>query len=188
MKYLAEELKTLSVYKNYLSDEYIQDLIKAAPLHDIGKVGIPDSILTKKGKLTDEERYEIQKHSEFGARVLRDAEKKLPFQSFLTLGVQLTISHHEKWDGQGYPEGLKGEDIPLSARILALADVYDALRSERYYKPAFDHERSKEIILSEKGKHFDPVIVGVFILCEKDFHRISVEMADEGLSSDDNNE
>lgn len=179
---LTEVLRKSSPYKKYLSRDYIKDIVKAASLHDIGKVGIPDSILTKKGKLTPEERHKMQKHCEIGAMVLKDAEGKLTYQSFLTLSVQMTLHHHEKWDGSGYPDKLKAEGIPLSARIIALADVYDALRSERHYKPAFDHEKAKEIILSEKGTHFDPHIVDAFVACEEKFRLVSIELVDQVLN------
>ena len=154
------------------------DLVKSAPLHDIGKVGIADSILLKPGTLTPEERQEIQRHCEMGARVLRIAEKKLKFQSFLTIAIQLTLYHHEKWDGTGYPNGLAGEAIPLSGRIMALADNYDALRTTRPYKSAFSHEQSRGIIQENRGTHFDPALVDAFLRREADFRRISEELSD----------
>jgi len=128
---LAKELSRLPEYKTYITDSYISDLIKAAPLHDIGKVGIPDAILQKPGKLNDTEFKIIQKHCEYGSKVLEVADKKLGFYSFLKIAIQIVRSHHEKWNGKGYPHCLKGEEIPLSARIMAIADVYDALRTKR---------------------------------------------------------
>ncbi|MEW5723486.1 MAG: HD domain-containing phosphohydrolase, partial [Thermodesulfobacteriota bacterium] len=175
---LAQELMKFSPYRRYLSGSYIRDLVMAAPLHDIGKVGIPDSILLKPGPLTPEERAVMEQHCEYGARVLREAESRLPFQSFLSLGVQLCLGHHEKWDGAGYPRRLKGEDIPLSGRIMALADVYDALRSHRPYKKAFSHDHSRRIILEGTGVHFDPYLVEAFRRVEAEFEKISIQMAD----------
>lgn len=176
---LAQELKKHPKYKLYLSDKYIADLVKSAPLHDIGKVGVPDAILRKPGKLEPDEFDKIKRHCEYGEMILQKAAQKLTFQSFLMIAIQLVMYHHEKWDGKGYPHGLIGEDIPLSARIMALADVYDALRSKRYYKNAYSHEKSVEIICEEKGKHFDPLIVEAFLKKEKDFYMISEQMADK---------
>ena len=185
VRILAEELKNpppkytvRESDKNYLTDEYIIDLVKSVPLHDIGKVGVSDSILRKPGKLTEEEFEEMKKHCDHGARVLERAEKKLSFRSFLSIGVQLALSHHERWDGQGYPFGLKGEEIPLSARIMALVDVYDALRSKRCYKESFSHEESVEIISKGRGTQFDPIIIDAFLRIKNEFMNISIELAD----------
>jgi response regulator RpfG family c-di-GMP phosphodiesterase len=178
VRILAEELAVLPEYQGYLSLDYINDLVNSAPLHDIGKVGIPDSVLLKPGKLTNDEFEIIKKHCELGADVLTKAEEKLDFQSFLRIAVQLVNSHHEKWNGQGYPKGLKDNMIPISARIMSLADVYDALRSERCYKKAFSHEKACEIIKEDKGTHFDPVVVDCFLNVEKKFHHVSEILAD----------
>lgn len=178
VKIIAEELATLPAYKSYLTKIYIADLVKSAPLHDIGKVGIPDAILLKPGKLSEDEFEIIKKHCEFGANALRRAEEKLHFQSFLKIAIQLTLSHHEKWNGTGYPHGLTKDKIPISARIMALADVYDALRSKRCYKEPFSHEKACKIIASEKGEHFDPDVVDAFFTHEKEFLEISEALAD----------
>jgi HD-GYP domain-containing protein (c-di-GMP phosphodiesterase class II) len=178
VRMLGEELAKLPRYRTYLTPAYLADLVKSAPLHDIEKVGIADSILLKPAKLTPEERAEINKHCEFGARVLQIAEKKLPFQSFLTIAIQLTLFHHEKWDGTGYPHGLSGDAIPLSGRIMALADNYDALRTERPYKKAFPHEETRSIIEGLRGTHFDPALVDAFVRREPEFRRVSEELAD----------
>jgi HD-GYP domain-containing protein (c-di-GMP phosphodiesterase class II) len=175
---LGEELARLPTYHAYLGSAYMADLVKSAPLHDIGKVGITDSILLKPGKLSAEERKEIERHCELGAGVLRIAQEKLKFQSFLTLAIQLTLYHHEKWDGTGYPHGLAGEAIPISGRIMALADNYDALRSRRPYKAPFSHQESRQIIVGLRGSHFDPALVDAFLRREEDFRRISEELAD----------
>jgi response regulator RpfG family c-di-GMP phosphodiesterase len=178
VRLIAEELARNRQYSRYISREYIRDLIKSAPLHDIGKVGIEDSILRKPGKLTEAEFDRIKEHCTLGARILEEALKKLSFRSFLDIAIQLVRHHHEKWDGTGYPEGLKGDEIPVSAQIMALADVYDALRSVRYYKPAFSHDKSMEIILSERERHFGPAIVDAFMARQEDFRNISESMAD----------
>ncbi|HCB15283.1 MAG TPA: hypothetical protein DEP36_17190 [Gammaproteobacteria bacterium] len=175
---LVKNLVDSPKYSSYLTQKYICDIVKSAPLHDIGKVGIPDSILKKNGKLTAEEFEVIKQHCEYGANILKTAEQKLGFESFLRIAIQLVMSHHERWDGLGYPHGLKGDEIPLSARIMALADVYDALRSERCYKKSFSHEESCMIITREKGKQFDPDIVDAFLKTEKVFLEISNTIVD----------
>ena len=178
MEILTQELRKHPKYKSYLSNRYISDIVKSAPLHDTGKVGVPDAILQKPGKLEPDEFDKMKRHCEYGAMILQKAEQKLTFQSFLRIALQLVMYHHEQWDGRGYPYGLRGEDIPISARIMALSDVYDALRSKRHYKNALSHEKSVEIICEEKGKHFDPLIVEAFLKKEKDFYMISEQMAD----------
>jgi response regulator RpfG family c-di-GMP phosphodiesterase len=175
---IADELSKLPKYSSYLTQDYIIDLVKASPLHDIGKVGVPDSILKKPDKLTDEEFTIMKKHSEYGAEILRRAEEKLKFKNFLSLAIDLVEYHHEKWDGTGYPSGLKGEEIPLSARIMAIADVYDAIRSKRCYKKGYSHEITADIIKRERGFHFDPDVVDAFINTEDQFKKISMELGD----------
>ena len=171
---IARELLRLSPYSKYLSQHYIIDLMKSSPLHDVGKVGVSDAILHKPGKLTPEEFAEMQKHSDYGAKILIEADKKLGFQSLLTMAIQIAQSHHERWDGKGYPRGISGDNIPLSARIMALADVYDALRSKRCYKEAYTHAESIKIILDGKGTQFDPFVVNAFLSSEKEFEKISL--------------
>jgi response regulator RpfG family c-di-GMP phosphodiesterase len=170
---LAKGLSEIPEYRSYLVPGYIADLAKAAPLHDIGKVAIPDVILKKPGKLTPEEFEIIKKHCEYGTRVLKIADERLSFQSFLKIAIQIVASHHEKWNGKGYPAGLKKGAIPLSGRVMAIADVYDALRSERCYKKSFSHEETCRIIFAERGEHFDPDLVDVFAKTEKQFYEIS---------------
>jgi HD-GYP domain-containing protein (c-di-GMP phosphodiesterase class II) len=178
VRILAEELALLPSYRSYLTAAYVADLVKSAPLHDIGKVGITDSILLKPARLTPEEMAEIRKHPEYGAGVLRIAEAKLKFQSFLAIAIQLALTHHEKWDGTGYPQGLRGDAIPVSGRIMALADNYDALRSQRPYKSVMSHEESKAIIVGLRGSHFDPALVDAFLRKEEEFRRVSNELND----------
>ena len=178
VRLLGNELRKSGQYADYVSPEYIDDIVKAAPLHDIGKVGIPDAILRKPGKLTREEFEIIKNHCDYGANILEMAEAKLEFQSFLRVAVKIVRSHHEKWDGSGYPDGLRNDEIPLSARIMSLADVYDALRSERCYKKAFSHEEACTIIAEGKGTHFSPDIVEAFMRSERQFRSVSTKLAD----------
>ena len=176
---LAIQLQSHIKYCDYLTPDTVELLYKSAPLHDIGKVGIPDAILLKPGKLTDDE-FEIMKtHALIGADSLAVAEKQMGSNSFLAIAHEIALSHHEKWDGSGYPYQLSGDDIPLSGRLMALADVYDALISKRVYKPAFSHDKAKEIILAGKGRHFDPAVVEAFINCEQMFVSIALTYNDE---------
>jgi putative two-component system response regulator len=168
VKALAEAMAEQGLYSAELTPENIELLYKSAPLHDIGKVGIPDAILLKPGKLTDDE-FEIMKtHAALGADTILEAEKKLGNEetSFLRYAREISACHHEKWNGKGYPLGLKGKDIPLSGRLMAVADVYDALISKRVYKPAFDHEKAKGIIIEGRGEYFEPEIVDAFLRIE----------------------
>ncbi|WP_458776703.1 HD-GYP domain-containing protein [Desulforhopalus sp. 52FAK] len=175
---LAIQLSILPKYKNHLTSKYVSDLVKSAPLHDIGKVGIEDAILNKAGKLTDTEFNAIKRHCEYGANILTIAESKVNFRSYLALAIPLVRSHHERWDGKGYPDGLKGDQIPLAARIMAVADVYDALRSKRCYKQAFSHEKAMGVIVKDRGTHFAPAVVDAFLKCERKFNQISLTHAD----------
>lgn len=172
---LAEQLRDNPKCSDRITDSFIHNISCAAPLHDIGKVGIADNILLKPGKLTAEE-FEIMKgHVMIGVKTLDSVREKYPNNEFINIGLRLTRSHHEKWDGNGYPDGLAGEDIPLCGRIMAVADVYDALRSKRPYKDPFSHEKAMEIIQKDSGTHFDPDIVEAFISLEKEFARIRDE-------------
>jgi len=158
--------------------DYIRDVVHASPLHDIGKVAISDTILLKPDRLTPAE-FEIMKtHTTLGARTLESVRDEYPGNGFVTVGIDIAQSHHEWWDGSGYPDGLAGEEIPLSARVMALADVYDALRSERVYKPAIPHDESCKIIWEEGRLHFDPDVVGVFFELEGEFDRVVRENVD----------
>lgn len=182
IRMLAEELRHHPEFGSYLNDEYIADLVRSAPLHDIGKVGISDAILCKPGPLTAAEFEAMKNHSEFGARILEKAEAKLSCRSFFHLARQIALYHHEHWDGSGYPHGLKGEGIPLSARLMGVADVYDTLRSRRYYKESQPHEQSVEAIRSESGKQFDPRVVEAFLRRAENFRSISTELGDAGIA------
>ncbi|GKX65799.1 HD-GYP domain-containing protein [Inconstantimicrobium mannanitabidum] len=175
---LALELRSNKEYEDVLTDEYIELLYKSAPLHDIGKVGVKDSILLKPGKLTDEEFEEMKKHTIYGGESLMVGIKELGEESFLTLAKEIALTHHEKWDGSGYPRGLSNKDIPISGRLMALSDVYDALISKRVYKGAFTHEDAKAIILEGRGTHFDPDVVDAFISREDKFIEIMEQFKD----------
>ncbi len=181
---LAIQLKDHPRFEHMLDDESIDLLYKSAPLHDVGKVGIPDAILLKPGKLTDEEFDIMKTHAQLGAEALKVAEQELGSNSFMRYAREIAGYHHEKWDGSGYPEGLKGEDIPMSARLMAVADVYDALISKRVYKPAFSHEKAMGIIHEGKGKHFDPDIIDALDAVEAEFQDIAMRYGDRAEAAE----
>ncbi|MBN1797404.1 MAG: HD domain-containing protein [Spirochaetales bacterium] len=167
-----------SIFKErdvHLTKKYIEDIAIAAVLHDIGKVRVPDSILLKPSQLTDEEYEKVKKHTLVVGEALNSFKGK---KDILSLGREIAMSHHEKWDGTGYPAGLYGEKIPLSARLIALCDVYDALVSNRPYKKAVSHEEAVKIITGEKGKTFDPAIVDVFMKIHARFNEIKARFND----------
>ena len=179
---LAEALRQ-GPYADVVDDEFIAWVYKSSPLHDIGKVGIPDAILLKAGPLTQEEVRIMRTHTTIGGDTLRSVLDKFSGPTFLLMAMRICYSHHERWDGGGYPEGLAGEDIPLPARIVALADAYDAITSVRPYKPAFDHEEAKRRILVDKGKHFDPVLVDAFTRCEEQFAIVQKRFEDRAATA-----
>lgn len=178
---LARNLMSHPKYEGYITEEYIEDLHMSSILHDIGKVGIPDSILQKPGKLTEEEFEKMKEHSKIGGESIQVVEQKTGVRSFLTLAKEIAFMHHEKWDGSGYPFGVAGEKIPLSARLTALADVYDALTSERCYKEAFTHEKAVSIIQESSGKHFDPDLVEIFLKIHNKFNEIRLSLQDDDM-------
>lgn len=160
-------------YRKLITSEFVEDISDAAPLHDIGKVGIRDSILLKKSKLTQEEYEEMKEHVHIGKQILQDTIDKFKLkQPFLILGRNICAYHHEKYDGKGYLEGLKRQKIPLEARIFALCDTYDAIRSKRSYKDALSHEEAVRRIVSDTNTHFDPDIVDAFSKIENEFAKI----------------
>ncbi len=169
---LAQHLRKNSRYKSWVSQDYINVLFHAVPLHDIGKVGIPDSILLKPGPLTDEEFETMKTHTLIGSSTLESVQTLYPNNAFVNVGIAIARSHHERWDGKGYPDGLEGEGIPLSARIMAVADAYDAIRSKRPYKNALPHERAVELISKDSNAHFDPHIIDAFLKIEDQFAAI----------------
>jgi response regulator RpfG family c-di-GMP phosphodiesterase len=162
-KLIAELLSQEDKYKDIIDADYINDIERFSPLHDIGKVAIRDEILLKPAKLTEEEFNIMKTHTIYGGKVLRRADENIRKigHSIFSMGIEIAEGHHERWDGTGYPNSIKGEDIPLSARIVAVADVLDALTSKRPYKRAYSFEESINIIYEEAGNHFDPFIVEV---------------------------
>jgi len=176
---LAGRMREMGLNVVQLTGEFIDTLYQTASLHDIGKVGIPDSILLKPGKLTAEEFAEMKKHCALGADTLASVLKRHPDNQFLSMGVEVARSHHEKWDGSGYPDRLKGAAIPLAARIVTLADFYDALTSNRCYRPAFGHEETCRMIQEGSGTHFDPDVFAAFKAVEGQFVRIRRDMQAE---------
>lgn len=176
---LARQLQSKTMYIDELTEGNIDLMVKSAPLHDIGKVGVPDMILWKPAKLNSEEFELVKRHPAIGRRAIEGAERLLSTpESFLRFAKEMTYLHHERWDGSGYPERLKGEAIPLSARLMALADVYDALISRRVYKKPIPHEEAVQIITDEAGKHFDPVVVEAFLVVAEQFHAIAQKFPD----------
>ena len=178
VKALAMKLKDHPRFRDALTDETIELLYLSTPLHDVGKVGVRDHILLKQGKLTEEEFEEMKKHTVVGHDTLRMIEQKLGQSTFLKCAREIAYSHQEKLDGTGYPLGLKGEEIPIAGRLMALADVYDALISKRVYKPPLSHEEAVGIIAKGKGGHFDPDVVDAFLELESTFRNIALTYAD----------
>ncbi|MEE4243688.1 MAG: CHASE2 domain-containing protein, partial [Desulfopila sp.] len=178
VKMIAMQLSLSGHYNHILTPEYIELLFVSAPLHDIGKVGIPDYILLKPGPLDREEFEKMKRHTDYGRHILINSGKRLESDNFLELACEIAESHHEKWDGSGYPLGLAGEDIPLSGRIMMVADVYDALTSKRCYKSAYSHEKAFQILKAGRGTFFDPLILDAFLQLEKDIITIRERILD----------
>jgi putative two-component system response regulator len=188
VRLLAARLRSHPGFSDQLSDSAIELLEKCAPLHDIGKVGVPDHILQKPGRLTMEEMDEMKKHTLYGYEAIMAARKKIGMNvPFLTIAAEIALTHHERWDGSGYPHGLSGEDIPVPGRLMALADVYDALISRRVYKPPFPHERAVAIIANGDGRtqpgHFDPAVVEAFLAVEGEFYQAALRYCDSDEES-----
>lgn len=170
---LASAARHEPSYRDQITPTFIKLIGVSSALHDIGKVGIRDSILLKPGRLEPSERLMIQLHVAIGGRCIREIESRMGRSNFLSMAREIAFGHHEHWDGLGYPKGLAGEEIPLAARIVAIADVYDALSTKRIYKEAFPHSKCVEIIREETGKQFDPTLVKVFLKLESEFHEIA---------------
>jgi putative two-component system response regulator len=175
---IACELMTWEKFEAAIDAQFVDLIYLTSPLHDIGKVGIPDSVLLKPGKLTAEEFEIMKRHTLIGGATLQASAEAYPEASFLQMALDISLKHHEKWDGSGYPFGLRGEEIPLSARIVALADVYDALTTKRVYKPAMSHEEASQIIRDSSGFHFDPDIVQAFFNIEPQVREIQASLDD----------
>ena len=187
VKQLAEKLRYHPRFSHFLdNDKIIELLFKSAPLHDIGKVGIPDHILLKPGHFDPREFEIMKRHAELGRNVIQHAENELGIEMpFLKIAKEIAYSHQEKWDGSGYPEGLSGDDIPISARLMAVADVYDALISRRVYKDGMPHEKAVQILVEGKSRHFDPDVIDAFLELQEEFKLIAVTFADTHGSVDD---
>ncbi len=179
VKTLGVTLAMRSRYSKVLDDRTINLISRAAQLHDIGKVGVPDRVLQKQDKLTDDERREMDKHVIFGRDAITNAERHIGATIFTAAAKEIAYSHHEKWDGSGYPLGLAGEEIPLSARMMAVADVYDALVNRRYYKSAMSHAEAKTLIMEGRDTHFDPDLVDAFEECSAVFQDIAERYRDD---------
>ena len=178
---LAESLRVTTT--GSINGDFIAHLYKSSLLHDIGKVGIPDSVLLKQGPLTPDEWAVMRTHTTIGGDTLREVIGKFKRHTFLAVATEIAYSHHERWDGGGYPAGLAGEAILLSARLVALADAYDAITSERPYKPAFDHSEAIRRITIDRRCHFDPAVVNAFLACQQDFARIQARLQDRHLAA-----
>lgn len=172
-KIIMEQMKKEGSYADQLTDEFIENVVNAAPLHDVGKIHVSDTILNKPGKLTDEEFDLMKKHTTAGCDIIQQAMDIVPDSDYLKEAKNLATYHHEKWNGKGYPEGLSGEDIPLSARIMAVADVFDALVSRRSYKPGMPFEKAISIIREDSGTHFDPVVAQAFLNAEDKVRKVA---------------
>jgi putative two-component system response regulator len=175
---LAETLATRPEFRNSVDGEYVETIYLTSPLHDIGKVGIPDGVLLKPGRLTEEEFEVMKRHTAIGGQTLDAAARAHPEARFLQMACDIAWSHHERYDGTGYPRGLAGDRIPLCGRIVAVADVYDALTTERVYKPAYSHETARSIILEGRGTYFDPHLVDAFVEQETQFLAVSRQLAE----------
>lgn len=180
-KQLAEYLGEYSEYARQITTTFIDNIYHASPLHDIGKVGIPDAILLKPDKLTPDEFGVMKGHSILGAQTLRAVVNQYPNNPIINMGIEITRSHHEWWNGQGYPDGLAGETIPLSARIMSVADVFDALRSKRAYKPSFSPDETREIILAGSGTHHDPLIVKAYLTLQEGINETFEELNEDAV-------
>lgn len=175
MKALCEHLSEKEAYKAYLTKDRIEAIFKTTPLHDVGKVGIPDSILLKPGKLTDDEYTLMKEHVRLGVDAINAEIEDEEVDSYLKTAMRIIGYHHEKYDGSGYPNGLIGKNIPLEGRLMAVIDVYDALTSKRIYKKAFPHDESLKMMTAEKGKHFDPDILEAFFEIKEEIHDIAIK-------------
>jgi putative two-component system response regulator len=180
---LAQHLSTTDKYRGVIDPEYVGLIYQTSPLHDIGKVGVPDPVLLKPGKLNGDEMAIMRTHTQLGAQTLEAALQRFPGARFLETARDIAATHHEKFDGSGYPRGLAGDQIPLCGRIVALADVYDALTSRRVYKRPISHEQAREIIVAESGAHFDPAIVDAFLATEEHFLAIKTRLGDPEIES-----
>ena len=178
VKIILEEMQREGIYSEQMNKKFVDDVYKSAPLHDIGKIAVPDAILNKPGKLTNEEFDKMKTHTTAGGKILSSIIEMVPEAHYLEEAINLATYHHERWDGRGYPTGLAGENIPLSARIMAVADVFDALVSKRSYKEGFPLEKAMNIIVEESGTHFDPKLVEVFVAAKDKVFEVAKKFSD----------
>ena len=176
---IAEEMRNRGYFKDILTKDYISDLLKAAPMHDIGKIAVSDAVLQKPGKLTDEEYAEMKTHAEKGGDIIREIFRNLGDEDFRKTAFEVARYHHEKWNGRGYPDGLKEDEIPLCARIMAVADVFDAVSEKRCYRDAMPLEKCFSIIEQGGGQDFDPLIAKIFIDIKKKVEAVHKELEDK---------
>jgi len=179
VKAICDYLAYKGPYQSLMTKDKIENIYRTSPLHDIGKVGVPDYILLKPGKLTRDEFEIMKKHTVYAIQAFSTVDERLGDTNFLNVAKEIAGSHHERWDGDGYPYGLSETDIPITGRIMAIADVYDALVSKRVYKDAYSHQQAREIILKSKGTHFDPVVTDAFEYLEEEFKMIKVNNSGE---------
>lgn len=176
VKILLDHLKEQEQYKEVLNDEFIADMLRAAPLHDVGKIGINDNILTKTGILDNSEFEYMKEHTTLGSLAFEKALEEIPDSNFLHVARDMTLCHHERWNGAGYPYGLSGDSIPFSARIMAIADVYDALTTKRSYKEPMSHEDAMNLLISLRGTHFQPELIDELIKCSDKFNEMNISL------------
>lgn len=178
VKLIAEEMASKGLYSGVLTKDYIENLLKAAPMHDIGKISVPDAILQKPGSLDDDEYLKMKLHAVKGGQIIQEAYKNLGNEAFQKMAYEVARYHHEKWNGKGYPEGLSGEEIPLCARIMAVADVFDAVSEKRCYRDAMPMDECFEIIGKGSGQMFDPIIADTFMAMRAKVEKVHAEFAD----------
>ncbi len=178
-KVLAEAMEARNILSEEVDKHFIDNIYLSSPLHDIGKVGIPDSVLLKPARLDDKEFNIMKEHTNIGFNTLSEALSKYPHAGYLKMSAEIALSHHEKFDGSGYPNGLKGNEIPVSAQIVAIADVYDALTNNRVYKNAFSHDVARGIIVEERDSHFNPELLDVFLSIENKFIEINSKYVED---------
>lgn len=180
---VARRLMDKQAFSDIVDERFIETIYWASPLHDVGKVAVPDQVLCKPGKLNEEEFEVMKSHTLRGSETLRLVTESYPHNDFIKMGLAIARSHHEKWDGSGYPDRLRGEEIPLAARIMAVADVYDALTSKRCYKEAMSHQQATEIIVADRGTHFDPAIVDAFLEIIEEVNTVRARLQSVAISA-----
>ena len=179
LKILIEQLNVHPMYSHIVTKEFAENMLRSAPIHDVGKIGINDDILTKTSILDDNERAFMKQHTILGGMAIDKAINQIPDNNFLHVAKDMALYHHERWDGSGYPDGLSGEAIPFSARLMAITDVYDALTTRRSYKEPYTHKQALDVMYSLRGTHFDPDLLDVFLSCEEEFREVCESFKEE---------